>query len=334
MVINNQPHILVVGGGSIGQRHIKNLVAPGMKVSLVEPDRGRHEQLKPLGLTAWWTSIDNALAVSQYTGAIIATPTHLHAEVALPLLQVGLKVLIEKPLAHTVAAARLLEPYQDLLRVGYTMRWHPAIETVKARLPQIGRVIHASASVGQYLPQWHPTEDYRQWYMAHHEQGGGAILDLSHELDYLQYLLGPVAFADAVVEHVDLTLEIDSDDLADIRGVLGEGVRFTCHMDLIDRVYHRGLRILGERGTIDWDHARNSVVVNWLDGSDWRTEDLSLNPNRNYQFMMEEDHFLRWCAGEGESDVLATYEHALGTLQLVESLRGKHRQYPAPMVRP
>lgn len=319
---DKQPHILVVGGGSIGQRHIKNLLELGAFVSLLEPDASRwpKSESPTIGIVGAHANIHLALHENRYTGAIVAVPTHLHAECALPLLRLGLPVLIEKPLAHTVEVAELLRPYAEQIRVGYSMRFHPAIQAIKEDLPEIGRVIYAHAEVGQYLPQWHPTEDYRQWYMAKREQGGGAILDLSHELDYLQWLVGPVSQADAFMGHIDNTLEITSDDVADIHGLLDDDkvsslpVRFSCHMDLIDRSYNRRVRILGEQGTLDWDHNRGTVQVN---GSA-----VTYGQDRNLQFVHEAGAFLKWLAGP-EFNVpgrMATFEEAFHTLAVVEVL--------------
>ena len=323
----NQPHILVVGGGSIGQRHIKNLMSQGVAVGVVERDQDRWMKL--------FTEISSEMAVTRYIddalnrflhydGAIIAVPTHLHAECALPLLKLGIPVLIEKPLAHTVAAAKLLRPYASQIRVGYSMRFHPAIQAIKEHLPEIGRIIYAHAEVGQYLPQWHPTEDYRKWYMSKKEQGGGAILDLSHELDYLQWLVGSVHKAAAFVGHVDKTLEITSDDLADIRGTLdpssGENngspvVRFSCHMDLIDRSYNRRVRILGEKGTIQWVHGEKLEI--WSKG---KYEEMYGDLDLNIQFVSEAQAFLAWCAGESNGE-MATFDEGFHTLEVVEDLR-------------
>ncbi len=303
-----QPHILVVGGGSAGQRHVRNLLSLGAQVDLVEPYRA----LLQVPGRKVYTNLYEALQGEPYLGAVVAVPTHLHAECARGLLERGVKTLIEKPLAHTVAAAETwLKPYAANIRVGYSMRYHPAIVAIREHLPEIGRVLYAHAEVGQHLPQWHPGEDYRLWYMSRKEQGGGAILDLSHELDYLQWLLAPISKADAFVGHIDPTLEITSDDLADIRGMLGESTRFSCHMDLIDRAYNRRVRILGEDGSIDWDHYSAMVRVG--------PDEYTYNTDRNAQFLAEAKAFLAWCTGwDGGS--LCTYAEAFHTLDVVESL--------------
>lgn len=310
---NDQPHILVVGGGSIGQRHIKNLLSLGAAVSLVEPVK---DLLPVEGMTAGHRNIEAALGMDShdfdsYIGAIVAVPTHLHAECALPLLRLGLPVLIEKPLAHTVESAELLRPYANQIRVGYSMRNSPPIECIKQHLYEIGKVLHFQATVGQDLRQWHPNESYTSWYMSFRKQGGGAALDLSHELDYAQYLVAPVNEAVAFVGHVDKTLEITSDDLFNAMGWLGQATRFTVHTDLIDREYNRKVRILGERGTIDWDHVRGTVRVN---GSE-----ITYDADRNIQFMREAELFLDWSRG-GAGGNLATFQNAFYTLEVVEAL--------------
>lgn len=314
-----QQHILVVGGGSAGQRHIKILFQLGAEVSVVEPDLRRWGAVQNLDVDIdIYGCLTDALARPTYHGAIIAVPTYLHAECALPLLEAGIPVLIEKPLAHTVADAERLRPYAAQIRVGYSMRFHPAIQLIREHLPEIGRVIFAHAEVGQYLPQWHPGEDYRNWYMAYAAQGGGALLDLSHELDYLQWLIAPMRSVWGSAMQTDLTLAIDSDDLAMLSGTMlqkdDHTVRFTCRMDLIDRRYNRRVRILGEKDTICWDNYQGAVQV----GGSTSCYDT----DRLVQFRRESKEFLAFAAGQ-PAPTLCTYEDAFRTLAACEGIRTK-----------
>jgi hypothetical protein len=315
--MDKQQHILVVGGGSAGQRHSKILLDAGAEVTVVEADRSKNDALLGLGIHGVINNL--AYAPSHITGAIVAVPTYLHAQCALPLLEAGLPVLIEKPLAHTVADAERLRPYAAQIRVGYSMRFHPAIQLIREHLPEIGRVIFAHAEVGQYLPQWHPDENYRNWYMAHAAQGGGALLELSHELDYLQWLIAPIVFTKGNAVHTDHTLQIDSDDLAMLSGTMLPHdyvhiARFTCRMDLIDRRYNRRVRILGEKDTICWDNDRRVVQAGSLF--------IPYPVERLIQFQREASEFLAFAAGQ-PAPTLCTYDDAFRTLAVCEGIRTK-----------
>ena len=108
----------------------------------------------------------------------------------------GVHAYVEKPLAVTVEGlAELLDGEAEVtIAVGYNLRFHPALEAIRAAVYEgrIGRLLAVRAEVGQYLPDWHPEEDYRVSYAARRDLGGGALLTLSHELDYVRWIAGEV----------------------------------------------------------------------------------------------------------------------------------------------
>jgi len=298
--------ICIVGAGSIGQRHIKNFLESNSvaQIHVVEPN-----------INLWANSevdYETSLSSTDFDGAIICTPTHLHAECALPFLKQDIPVLIEKPLAHSIGSAHSLYPYRDLIQVGYTMRYDESTQTIKNHLPEIGTPLLIEAEVGQYLPDWHPNEDYRNWYIAHRSQGGGAALDLSHEIDTIQYLMDSrieSANGFSIKKHPDL--EIDSDDLTIFHGYLRNGVCFRLQMNLLDRRYYRSMKVIGSEDTIDWSRAGMVQVGG---------KELLFNVDRNYQFLDEEADFLNWIKGENVTD-LASFESASHTLRVAIGIR-------------
>lgn len=295
---------LVVGAGSIGTRHAGNLRILGAEVATMDPVR--EADYKKLG---------TALLEFHPDAAVIATPTHRHIEVALRITGERIPMFIEKPVSHNLRGVaqlqRLVAENDTFAAVGYSMRFHPALQAVKAALPKIGQPLYARAEVGQYLPDWHPTEDYRQWYMAHEEQGGGALLDLSHEIDALSWLLGPLSAPEGLVGHFS-DLDITSDDLAEFTAVFQGGIA-SVHMNLLDKIYHRSLRIIGTDGTIDWDFDRATVLHNH--------HTIEYATDRNIQFVEEMRHFM-WSVYSGHSDGdLATLDEGVATLELVMELK-------------
>jgi len=322
--------ICIVGAGSIGKRHIENLIEANggqsnpsvmTQIQVIEPDirkwfnidvgRGKpvtfHESFFE-STRHWGHDSDKP------DGAIICTPTHLHAECALSFLEQHIPVLIEKPLSQDLKSAIPLAPYHRLIKVGYTMRYHPAMEFIKEYLGEIGTPYYIQAEVGQYLPDWHPDEDYRNWYMAHRDQGGGAALDLSHEIDTVQWLMNSIIQeASGFSVHVS-DLEIDSDDLTMIQGRFLNGVCFQINQNLLDRTYNRKLRIVGSDGTISWD-------------SDVQIKDSihSIRVDRNRQFLLEERDFMRWIQDQTIDTPLTDYERAFHTLEVAIGIRDKGR---------
>ena len=194
--------ILLIGYGSIGARHGALLTAMGCRVTVVSRNRDcPYERFDDLG----------ALSHMKYDGALVATPTVRHLENLRELIGAGFSgpVLVEKPL-FSRPADFLPGPGAEI-HVAYNLRHHPLLKRVKKLLE--GRAIYSvSGYVGQHLPQWRPGRDYRGVYSASKEEGGGALRDLSHELDYLQWLTGPWKAVAARGGRVS-DLEINSDDL-------------------------------------------------------------------------------------------------------------------------
>ena len=212
-------NILVIGGGSIGQRHAKNLRALGeTDVTIVDtnPERGD------------FPSLDAAFAAKEFSMAFICSPTIYHLEQAMFCAEKGCDLFIEKPLSHTMEGVDTLtqlvkssskrDPDQTsglITMVGSNWKFYPLFQKMKELLDAgvIGRVLSARCQFGQYLPDWHPTEDYRHGYSANKKLGGGILLD-SHEFDYLTWFMNePLETIVCVADKVS-DLDIDVEDTA------------------------------------------------------------------------------------------------------------------------
>jgi predicted dehydrogenase len=155
--------------------------------------------------------------------------------------------------------------------IGFNLRNHPCLQRVKMLLDQgeIGRVVGARLQFGQYLPDWHPWEDYRRGYSANRRLGGGVILDRVHELDYIRWLLGEVRDVTCVAGKLS-SLEIDTEDYAEILLRCVSGAVVEVHLDYIQRVYSSSCQIIGEGGTILWDYLARSVRWFSAESGEWR----------------------------------------------------------------
>ncbi len=299
---------LVLGCGSIGRRHVQNLLNLGVKdVIAFDVDPGRRQEVAAtLGIA---TVADLETAWEQRADAcLIAAPTSLHVPLALDAARHGCHLFIEKPLSHSWAGVSELlgwvEQKNLVTLVGCNMRFHPGLRQVKALLEgrAIGRVIAARVEVGQYLPDWHPEEDYRQSYSARRELGGGIILDAIHEIDYIRWLIGEVA--DTVCMAGKLSrLEIDSEDTAALL------LRFTCgalgeiHLDYIQRAYSRTCQIIGEEGTIHWDYLAGQVRWYSAHTRAWQYCASPAGWQTNQMYVDEIGHFLACLAGEQQAEL-------------------------------
>ncbi len=234
----------VIGCGSIGKRHIGNLLSAGAgKVTAhdVREDR-RREVHEKFGIEV---SGDLGAALSGNPDvAFVCSPTAFHLEHALRATRAGCHVFIEKPVSDSLAG--LEELAGELAKrgrtsmVGCNFRFHPGLRQVKSLLDdgRIGRVISFRSRFGHYLPDWHPWEDYRDTYSARRDLGGGVLLDRIHEIDYAAWLFGKVDAVFAWTGH-ESRLETDTEDNAEIILRFRNGITGSVHLDYIRRRYAR-----------------------------------------------------------------------------------------------
>ncbi len=254
--------ILIAGLGSIGRRHLRNLLTLGESDLVLFRSRNNQETDGELTGFPVETNLEAALAHGPQA-VVISNPTALHLDVAIPAAQAGCHLLLEKPISHTLdrlpeLQAALEENHSQAL-IGYHFRFHPGLERLKDHLESgvIGRPISVRAHWGEYLPGWHPWEDYRQGYSARSDLGGGVILTLSHPLDYLRWLFGDVqsvwAFSGKLSD-----LELQVEDTAEIGLRFTTGMLGSLHLDYNQQPASHHLEIIGTRwndamGKYQWD---------------------------------------------------------------------------------
>ena len=298
--------VLVIGCGSIGRRHIGNLLELGVRDILATDTRNeRMNEVKSKFGVQTVAGLEEALDC-QPNVAIIATPTSSHLALALKAAHHGCHLFIEKPLSHNAEDVdRLIQLVREkglITLVGCNMRFHPSIRKIKELLQEsvIGHIVAALVEAGQYLPDWHPWEDYRQMYSARRDSGGGVILDSIHEIDYIRWMLGDVKDVACFAGRLS-RLEIETEDTAAILLYFANGTIGEIHLDYIQRTYNRTCQIIGEEGTIHWNC--NEKQVRWYSAKTCRWQ-YATEPDgweQNQMYLDEMTHFLRCLKGEEDS---------------------------------
>jgi predicted dehydrogenase len=300
---------VVVGAGSIGQRHLRNLVALGHEVvAVLEPDGARREEAARLTTRALVTGDEASAFDREADAALVCSPTVHHVAHARDALRRGLHVFVEKPLSHTLAGIDTLVEEaargRRTVLVGCNLRFLSSLQLVKRLLDdgRIGRPLSARAHCGYYLPFWRPATDYREGYGARQATGGGIILDSIHEFDYLTWLLGRPREVFAYAGKLS-ALEIDTEDTADVLMRFDYGTVANVHLDYLQRTYRRSCDVIGEDGLIAWDYISQSVTVYGKEDRRMEVFQESINTERNQMFVDEIRHFVR-CAETGEPPAL------------------------------
>jgi predicted dehydrogenase len=195
--------------------------------------------------------------------------------------------------------------------VGYQLRFHPLLARARELLDEgaIGSVYSARAEVGEYLPDWHPWEDYRHSYSGLRALGGGPVLTFSHEIDALCWLLGAPARLSAVTAHAS-TLEIDTEDVAELVFQYDRGPLATVHMDYLRRLPKRGIELVGRDGILRWEYSENRLVRWTPTTASWQVEQGDPRFGRNDLYLAELAHVAACVRGEIERPLIEGREGA------------------------
>ena len=309
---------LIAGFGSIGRRHLRNLRELGEHdILLYRSNRSTLPEDEIAGLTVE-TDLREALS-HRPDAVIISNPTALHLDVAIPAAELGCAILLEKPIAHSLVHLPVLEEAARRsgarILVAFQFRFHPTLRRAAELLAQgaIGQPLAARAHWGEYLPNWHPWEDYKQGYAARADLGGGVILTLSHPFDYLRWLLGDVESLWAFTSGRG-GLELAVEDTAEIGLRFASGALGSVHLDYLQQPPTHTLEIVGTMGTLRWNNADGSLSVHRAGGQGWQVEMPPDGFERNWLFLDEMRHFI--AVAKGEAQPLCTLEDGRKALEI------------------
>jgi len=316
--------IAVIGLGNIATRHRRNLKQLFPKAMLFAMSASGRTPTEVLTDCDCVIGSIEELIDAKIEFAIIASPATLHAKHAIPLIKAGIPTLIEKPV---VAEARDIVALQDAIQesktpvaIGYCLRYLPSGLKVKELLMEnkLGVLYNSFIQIGQYLPDWRPNKNFRDSVSASKKLGGGALLELSHELDYAQWLLG-----DHTVEHAILRsskeLALDVEDMADIVLSTEQGVINNIHLDFLQRSVQRNCSLIGSKGRVEWDLIGNSVIFYGSEGCEEIYSEPEWDKNKMYLAMIED--FVGMIAGRPHQCVELSM--AAKTVQLIETIKLK-----------
>jgi predicted dehydrogenase len=311
--------VSILGLGSIGMRHARNLQGRGVNVVGFDPDPARREALVAIGGQVAASRVE---AIDTAEAVIIASPTGQHLDDLTDALKLGRHVFVEKPISHRLEGIRpLLDGAKrngQVIAVGFNLRFHAAVIAAKRAVAagSIGRPIWASVICGSFLPSWRPNTDYRNGYAAN-PRSGGVILDVVHEIDLALFLLGPGKVTTATAGRTGL-LDMPSEDIADFTMLHDGGERSAIHLDYVSRPAIRTTRVVGGEGSLIIDLLKRQMQIFAPDGT--VVADTAFPGSFDADYMAAMDAFLASLDGGGMSgasgeDGLRALEAALAARQ-------------------
>ena len=318
--------ILVIGGGSIGERHVRCFLnTQRAEVSLCElSDAVRERVSAAYPLTSSYASFDEALK-DEFDGAVICTPANLHIPMARELAERGVNLLIEKPLSTSLdnvdALASVVESNNLVAAIAYVTRVHPAIVEMKEAIDsgRFGRPVDIVLTSGQHFPLYRPA--YRDIYYTRHETGGGAIQDaLTHPINAAEWLVGPVTRLVVDADHCVLE-GVDVEDTVHVISRHG-AVMGSVRLNPRQAPNETNLTVVCERGSIRYEAHRNRWLSCTEPGTQWLTE-AAFSLERDDLFVRQANMFLDLLHGAGAppcplADGLQTLRVNLAALQSVK----------------
>jgi len=321
--------VLICGLGSIGKRHLQILRQYWKDIDLAILRSGHGGYVYESELVEHvFTSLGDAVQWNP-DAAIIATPASKHLSVALPLARHGVPLFIEKPVGDGTEPQHY---WQELVRlsvsvpieVGYTLRHDPCTEYVKSHIRDrlIGTLLEADFYCGSWLPDWRPGVDYRVCVSANRALGGGVLLELSHELDLAQYLLGSLKLLSAHLHQSGL-LQIDVEDLAHLLAYTEDHCLISIRLNFCTQPAARHVCIRGSDGEIRWDIIDGKVQVVHTATRDVKYFQSPISSDERYRLQM--DRFLS-CAARKTQPVCSVLE-GLSVLNIANQARDLNSQF-------
>ena len=315
----------IIGLGSIGQRHLRlaKELQPKLNIIAVRSGLGKKVEEEKL-LNAVVHSLEEAIDYG-IEAAIIATPAVYHVQQAIELMEKGVHVLIEKPLSHSLNNINELLKAQKKSKVvglvGYCLRYNLGALKFNEMLinKKIGQILHVQVDCGSYLPDWRKGQDYRQSVSAKAELGGGVLLELSHELDYIRWFFGEMKSVSAKIQNSG-TLDINVEDSVDMIFASEQGYSVSVHLDFNSGNTRRKCVARCSNGDLIWDAVANKVIWHPAGGT---KENETYQNDGDYIYRQQLKHFFNCIENEKLPSV--SIHDGIAVLNMIESAKKSHK---------
>lgn len=309
----------IIGIGSIGQRHVRSLKQLGFNnIIALRTKKGTIKNLPPELNYVKEILSESDFYNSNPNGIIVSNPTALHIKTIKVPLKKNIPVFIEKPIASSLEDLNELKEYDtSRVMVGFCLRYHEIINFIKNYIEsgQLGEILKANLYSGQYLPFWHRYADYRTEYYSKKELGGGVLRTLSHEIDIMHYLFGPVKELIGSVDKIS-KLEIDVDDNVNLICRTHKKTLVSIELDYLNPISTREGRIFGTNGVIEYSFLNNSIILkDYNETTHILHENSNYDPNNMYIDQMKD--FIKLL--EGKKNIRCNFKDGVEVMKVIKA---------------
>jgi len=319
---------LIVGLGSIGQRHLNNIKKMYKDMDLIVHRHQKHKDSKIEGIRYITYDLDEALDLEP-DFAIICNPSPFHIDSALKIADRGVHLLIEKPISSSTEGVEeliaLAKERKIKLMVGYNLRFLDSLNFFRKAVQDliVGEMFSIKVDVGQNIQYWRENQDYSKGVTANKNLGGGALLELSHEFDYISWIFGPVDWVSGFIGKKS-NLRINVEDFSNCTlGFKDKNYVANINMDLFRHDALRECSVVGENGTIKWNALENSVMIFSESEKSWETI-FNESIERNSSYHEELKHFFDCILKD--KNPLIDGDSALNVLEIIEAIRSSSKE--------
>ena len=321
-------HFLILGCGSIGKRHIKNLLSinPSFMIDCYDPNPKMMNKINKNKNIQKLSSLPTTTL--QYDCVLICTPPSSHVKLAKFVARFHTPTFLEKPLASNSSGIKSLEKIvkknKILFFVGYNFRFNDGILKVKELVDKktLGNVIHAFAYYGQYLPDWRPQQNYKKNYSFIKKLGGNIIFDSSHEIDYVSWIFGkPKYITSSAIKSNFLKTNVNA--LCDSIFSYSKNYQVSLHLDMIRRKYRRSLEILCEHGIIEWNLKEKKIKI--IDARKSKPRIISITEDINQMYIKELKHVIR-CIKKQKKSNLIDLSNGIQTFEICNAIERSNKK--------
>tara|TARA_B100001250_G_scaffold414603_1_gene454449 strand:+ start:10290 stop:11348 length:1059 start_codon:yes stop_codon:yes gene_type:complete len=271
---------LIIGAGSIGKRHAKNILSLGHQVTICDPKENILKDSQLTNKINFYKDYKQALKDNEYDNAVIASPSNLHITHAIDIAHYKINIFMEKPLSHNLEKTKeldgLIKKNKLIFMMAQSYRFHEGFLEIKKLIDDgvLGKIYNVEMFGGLFLPDWHYKEDYRNEYAANKNLGGGVLLtSLSHSVDTIRWLFDEIIhFYGWKTKLSDL--DIDVEDFTSCLFLTKKNIVVNVIEDFLSRFPKNQIRIHGSNGYLESDFIKNQIKV-------WTTLDRRFVPNLN-----------------------------------------------------